>query len=83
MLDAVRQYWLDSYTSLRASSENTLQLIHDAFQQLGYWNGWERPPNYQGVALDTHIYQMFSDAVSALGRCPKIHVDRMEAHVIG
>ena len=24
------------------------------------------PPNWQGVALDTHIYQMFSQAVRCL-----------------
>ncbi|KAH9980769.1 exo-1-3-beta-glucanase [Russula compacta] len=62
ILDTVHQYYLDSYTNIRASSANTLELIHDAFQPLSYWNGWEHPPGYQGVALDTHIYQMFSDA---------------------
>lgn len=71
MLDAVRRYWMDSYASIRASSSDTLQLIHDAFQPLSYWNGWERPPQYDGVALDTHIYQMFSDAVSPFEACPK------------
>jgi len=62
VLDATHQYYLTSYKSIRASSANTLQLIHDAFEPLGFWNGWERPPQYQGVALDTHMYQMFSDA---------------------
>ena len=71
VLDAVRRYWMDSYASIRASSSDTLQLIHDAFQPLSYWNGWERPPQYDGVALDTHIYQMFSDAVSPFEACPK------------
>ncbi|KAI0299819.1 exo-beta-1,3-glucanase [Russula brevipes] len=62
VLTAVRQYWLDSYANIRASSANTLELIHDAFQPLSYWNGWQHPPRYQGVAMDTHIYQMFSNA---------------------
>jgi glucan 1,3-beta-glucosidase len=64
MLDATQEYYLTSYTSIRAASANTLQLIHDAFESLDYWNGWERPPQFQGVSLDTHMYQMFSDAVS-------------------
>ena len=71
MLDAVRRYWMDSYTSIRASSADTLQLIHDAFQPLSYWNGWEHPPQYAGVALDTHIYQMFSDGVSPFEARPR------------
>ena len=39
-------------------------MIHDAFQPLSYWNGFMSPPNWQGVVMDTHIYQMFSVAVS-------------------
>lgn len=66
VLNAVRQYWLDSYGNIREMSENTLEMIHDAFQPLEYWNGWQRPPQYQGVALDTHIYQMFTEDVSSL-----------------
>jgi aryl-phospho-beta-D-glucosidase BglC (GH1 family) len=62
VMNAVRTYWLSSYNTIRGSSANTLQLIHDAFQPLSSWNGWEQPPNYQGVAMDTHIYQMFTDA---------------------
>jgi len=62
VLNAVRAYWQSSYYNIRASSANTLELIHDAFQPLSYWNGWQRPPTYQGVAMDTHIYQMFSNA---------------------
>ncbi|THH17376.1 hypothetical protein EW146_g3420 [Bondarzewia mesenterica] len=68
VLDVVRQYWLDSYGNIRypygtSTQSNTLELIHDAFQPLSYWNGWERPPSFQGVAIDTHIYQMFSNDV--------------------
>ena len=66
VLKPVRQYYLDSYTNIRAASSNTLELIHDAFQSLGFWNGWELPPDFEGVALDTHIYQILSNAVSPL-----------------
>ena len=66
LLNAVHQYYLDSYENIREKSANTLELIHDAFQSLSYWNGWQRPPQYQGVALDTHIYQVFTEGVSPL-----------------
>ena len=64
LLDAVHQYYLDSYGNIREKSANTLEMIHDAFQSLSYWNGWQRPPQYQGVALDTHIYQIETLQVS-------------------
>jgi hypothetical protein len=43
-----------------ARQSDTLELIHDAFQPLSFWNGWQTPPAFQGVAMDTHIYHMFS-----------------------
>ena len=47
---------------------NILLLIHDAFQTLSYWNGFmSKYTQYTGVAMDTHIYQMFNDQV-----CPII-----------
>jgi glucan 1,3-beta-glucosidase len=66
ILDHVRRYYLDSYTNIRASSANTLEMIHDGFRPLSFWNGWQLPPRYQGVALDTHIYQVLTDAASPL-----------------
>ena len=39
-------------------------MIHDAFQPLSYWKGFMSSPIWQGVIMDTHIYQMFSDSVS-------------------
>ncbi|KAE9390725.1 glycoside hydrolase family 5 protein [Gymnopus androsaceus JB14] len=67
VLDAVRQYWYDSYGNIRypygsSQESNTVVLLHDAFQPLSYWNGFMNLPGWQGVAMDTHIYQMFSDA---------------------
>ncbi|KAI5120781.1 hypothetical protein M0805_002408 [Coniferiporia weirii] len=66
VLTVVKQYWHDSYGSIRYPYEspaqsNTLVLIHDAFQNASYWKGFMTPPSYQGVAMDTHIYQVFSD----------------------
>lgn len=79
VLNAVRSYWLSSYDNIRASSANTLELIHDAFQPLSYWDGWQQGPNYQGVAMDTHIYQMFSDAGVAMSNSQHISTACNEA----
>ena len=63
------QYWKDSYGNIRypygsSNQSNTVELIHDAFQPLSYWNNQMTvDEGYQGVAMDTHIYQMFSDEV--------------------
>ncbi|KAJ3838851.1 glycoside hydrolase family 5 protein [Lentinula raphanica] len=70
MLDVVTQYWYDSYGNIRfpfgsSQESNTVVLLHDAFQPLSFWSGFQTPPQWQGVAMDTHIYQMFSqDLVS-------------------
>jgi glucan 1,3-beta-glucosidase len=66
VLEAVEQYWKDSYGSIRfpygsGKQSNTLELIHDAFQPLSYWQDFMPQPDFQGVAIDTHIYQVFSD----------------------
>lgn len=65
VLKVVRQYWYDSYDSIRypdgaSQQSNTVVLLHDAFQPLSYWKGFADPPSWQGVAMDKHIYQMFS-----------------------
>lgn len=38
-------------------------MIHDAFQYLSYWNNFMPSNEYDGVFLDTHIYQVFSNEV--------------------
>ncbi|KZV65190.1 glycoside hydrolase family 5 protein [Peniophora sp. CONT] len=70
LLNAARQYWKDSYGNIRypygtSQTSTTVELIHDAFQGLAYWNNFMPPSSYQGVAIDTHIYQVFSDAENA------------------
>lgn len=47
-------------------------MIHDAFQPLSSWDNFMPAPQWQGVIIDTHIYQMFSDAVStAIDHIPR------------
>lgn len=65
MMSVVTQYWDDSYGNIRypygtSQQSNTIVLLHDAFQPPSYWSGFMSPPNYQGVMMDTHVYQMFS-----------------------
>ncbi|KAJ7754931.1 glycoside hydrolase family 5 protein [Mycena maculata] len=67
VLSVVRQYWYDSFGNIRypfgsAQQSNTVELIHDAFQPLSYWDGVLTYPDYEGVAMDTHIYTIFSQA---------------------
>ncbi|KAH9486277.1 Glucan 1,3-beta-glucosidase [Psilocybe cubensis] len=68
ILDATKQYWYDSYDIVRrpyadqARDSNTVVMIHDAFQPASYWKDFMPAPKWDGVILDTHVYQMFSDA---------------------
>ncbi|KAG7091441.1 hypothetical protein E1B28_010477 [Marasmius oreades] len=66
VISVTRQYWLDSFGNIRfpfgsAQQSDTVELIHDAFQPLSTWQGFMTPPDFQGVAMDTHVYEMFSD----------------------
>ncbi|KAI4528868.1 glycoside hydrolase family 5 protein [Schizophyllum commune Loenen D] len=70
VLAATRQFWLDSYGNIRypfgsSRKSNTVELIHDAFQDLSYWNGF-MTSGFEGVAIDTHIYTIFSNAEAAM-----------------
>lgn len=67
VLDVLTQYYYDSYGNIRypygnSQESNTVVLLHDAFQPLSYWSGYMTAPDWQGVAMDTHIYQVFSQA---------------------
>ncbi|KAF5323382.1 hypothetical protein D9611_005595 [Ephemerocybe angulata] len=65
VLQVTRQYWYDSYGNIRYPygsdrQSNTIVMIHDAFQGLPYWNGFMQKPDFHGVFIDTHRYQIFS-----------------------
>ncbi|KAH0585523.1 hypothetical protein H2248_008758 [Termitomyces sp. 'cryptogamus'] len=68
MLSVLKQYWYDSYSNIRypysnsKKQSNTYLMISDAFRGLDYWRGFMRPPNYEGVIMDIHKYQIFSTA---------------------
>jgi glucan 1,3-beta-glucosidase len=47
-------------------------LISDAFQDWTYWRGYMQPHDFEGVAMDTHIYQVFSDAENEMSESDHI-----------
>ena len=47
-----------------ARQSNTVLMISDAFQPLSYWTGFMAYPGWEGVIMDKHIYQVFSNDVS-------------------
>ncbi|TFK19971.1 exo-beta-1,3-glucanase [Coprinopsis marcescibilis] len=67
VIQVTKQFWLDSYNNIRypysedtTRTSNTVLIIHDAFQPTSSWNDFMPYPTYEGVILDTHIYQVFS-----------------------
>jgi len=54
---------IPSYPFGTSQESNLVLMIHDSFQPLSFWDGFMSPPNWQGVILDTHIYQVFSVSV--------------------
>ncbi|KAF8971713.1 exo-beta-1,3-glucanase [Flammula alnicola] len=70
-LPVAKQFYKDSYGNIRypygnSTESNLVVMIHDGFRGVDYWAGFMQPPKFQGVMIDTHIYQMFSDADNAL-----------------
>jgi len=63
-MDWVKQYYYDAWGNIRQSAANIALTIHDAFEQPdSYWNGFMNAASgIDYVVLDTHQYQIFSDA---------------------
>ncbi|KDR85716.1 hypothetical protein GALMADRAFT_51675 [Galerina marginata CBS 339.88] len=77
VLEVTKQYWYDSYGIIRSpygtsQESNTVVMIHDAFQPTSYWKNFMPSPNYQGVIMDTHVYQIFSVAENQMSNSQHI-----------
>ncbi|KAF5366224.1 hypothetical protein D9758_005708 [Tetrapyrgos nigripes] len=67
ILRPTKQYYYDSYGAIRypygtPKEGNVVAIYHDAFQPTSYWRDFMPSPQWQGVAMDTHIYQIFSNS---------------------
>ncbi|KDR76186.1 hypothetical protein GALMADRAFT_67855 [Galerina marginata CBS 339.88] len=59
---AIRQFWLDAYAAVRsAAGDNVKIMIGDAFLGVNSWTNFLTAPQGQGVMMDFHEYQIFSD----------------------
>ncbi|WVF72839.1 hypothetical protein IAT40_007657 [Kwoniella sp. CBS 6097] len=70
LLQTTRQYWRDAYGAARYpfgnSDKSGLELVlHDGFQPLTTYQGFMTEPDYEGVFMDTHNYQIFNDDFAA------------------
>lgn len=71
VLSVTKQYWQTSYDTIRGQGD-LIEVIHDAFQPLDSWDGFLSGSS--NVAMDTHRYQVFSDAEVAMGDDDHINV---------
>lgn len=68
VLDVVRQYYYDSYGIIRypvlgsTFQSDLVEIMPDAFQPLSYWADFQPYPAWDGAMLDTHHYEIFTDA---------------------
>jgi glucan 1,3-beta-glucosidase len=69
----VRKFYYDGWGNVRTASGNTAVVIHDAFLDPQSWNGFMGyGSGVNDVILDTHIYQIFSQAEVAMKPCQHV-----------
>jgi glucan 1,3-beta-glucosidase len=64
LLQTIRQFWYDAYGATRypwnnANKSGLALVISDGFQPLDTFNGYMPEPQFEGVFIDTHNYQVF------------------------
>lgn len=59
-MDKLKDFYTEGYDNLRDTGSVQNVVIHDAFQDPGYWNDFMNPDNYWNVVVDHHHYQVFS-----------------------
>ncbi|THH14218.1 hypothetical protein EW146_g6094 [Bondarzewia mesenterica] len=69
----VRSFWQDGYYAVRnETGGNVKVMIGDAFLGVQSWTDFMTSPNFQGVLMDYHDYQIFS--VPELSRSQDEHI---------
>ncbi|KAK7033111.1 glycoside hydrolase family 5 protein [Favolaschia claudopus] len=59
--DTLRQFWQAGYSAVRAAGDSSNQvMIGDGFMGVSSWTDFMTLPNYNGVLMDYHEYQIFS-----------------------
>lgn len=72
-LGVIKQFYYDGWGNVRTFSSDTAVVIHDAFLDPHSWNGFMGSGSgLNDVILDTHIYQIFSQAQVAMKPCDHI-----------
>lgn len=73
-IDKIQTFYEKSYKSIR-DDYNSLSnvIVHDAFREQNYWDDKFHVPDFWGVVIDHHRYQMFS--TDELARSIDEHVD--------
>lgn len=73
-MDDLKKFYYDGWGTVRDSNGDTVVVMHDAFEDIqSYWNGFANSQSgLNGVMLDTHIYQIFSD--DEVAEKPCVHV---------
>ncbi|KAI4166032.1 MAG: hypothetical protein LQ342_000463 [Letrouitia transgressa] len=64
-LNAVVQYYNDGYGNVRKISDTPV-MLHDAFQNVSFFNSVLPPPQSAGVVIDHHEYQVFKNELLQL-----------------
>lgn len=68
-MDEIKQFYIDGTYQQRDYSQSRVVVMHDAFQNTNYYNGFLTPtsnPPAQNLAIDHHEYQVFSPDQVAL-----------------
>jgi len=69
-LEVIKQFYADSWGTIVKDGKNVLLTVHDAFEEIGYWNSWGAGMKW--TMLDTHHYEVFD--VGQLQMSPAEHV---------
>ncbi|EJT49209.1 glucan 1,3-beta-glucosidase [Trichosporon asahii var. asahii CBS 2479] len=64
-LSFVKDFYTRAYRAVREIDGDILVILHEAFRQLDTWR--DAIPEAQRVALDTHIYAMFTPSILSYG----------------